>query len=558
MLVFYIQPVRAGYAKSRTATWGLVSFQTTRRKGRWMMKLMQIHVENFRCFEQETVSFQSGENRILAHNAQGKSTLMEAVVWCLYGTDALGKKNADTRLLRRGARSMKVETVWQIQQGQSLTILRIKPEQGAVQLLVNGNRPKPGTVEGWFGELQTFLSIFSPGYFSGLEPKEAKLVLGRVSQVDIEQVLEALLPSERTYLSNVHFGMGLDSADVLLKTLRSELKEHEEEALRLEGAIESWKAKLAESEPEPFQSTLGEAKLAEIAATQKELTRLELLLEKVPQEIKELQNRLQQARSRYMEVKQQLLPDIDANCPTCHQPLPKTQQEIAKNKRNAHNGKVQVLLKSIQEEGESLKAKIEQLSQPEHTRQLREKIQQMKQTLAHYAALVEAEKAAMVEYQSKKMMWDYARQSSEQNQHELEQVLHELEKIKQNIQAVKNFKWRYVQIQHKQLNEPLVHTHIELYTVNEDGEIKEAFGLTWNDKPYRTLSTSERVRCDLEISRLLMSLAVPEVLPVYVDNAESVEHLEMETFAGQWIAAYVSDCPLTVIHPDNTSMKKGA
>ncbi|QRF24821.1 hypothetical protein FY534_13635 (plasmid) [Alicyclobacillus sp. TC] len=78
-----------------------------------------------------------------------------------------------------------------------------------------------------------------------------------------------------------------------------------------------------------------------------------------------------------------------------------------------------------------------------------------------------------MEYQSKKMMWDYARQSSEQNQHELEQVLHELEKIKQNIQAVKNFKWRYVQIQHKQLNEPLVHTHIELYTVNEDGEIKK-------------------------------------------------------------------------------------
>ncbi|QRF24820.1 AAA family ATPase (plasmid) [Alicyclobacillus sp. TC] len=291
-----------------------------------MMKLMQIHVENFRCFEQETVSFQSGENRILAHNAQGKSTLMEAVVWCLYGT-ALGKKNADTRLLRRGARSMKVETVWQNLQGQSLTILRIKPEQGRYSCSSMATGPNRGGGR-MVWRTSNVLIDFLSWLFQCLEPKEAKLVLDvsvkSISNKSWKLFCRQKEPIYPTFILGwVGFG-GCAAQDPSIRT-----QEHEEEALRLEGAIESWKAKLAEPEPEPFQSTLGEAKLAEIAATQKELTRLELLLEKVPQEIKELQTRLQQARS-YMEVKQQLLPDIDANCPTCHQPLPKTQQKSPK------------------------------------------------------------------------------------------------------------------------------------------------------------------------------------------------------------------------------------
>ncbi|QRF24822.1 hypothetical protein FY534_13640 (plasmid) [Alicyclobacillus sp. TC] len=55
--------------------------------------------------------------------------------------------------------------------------------------------------------------------------------------------------------------------------------------------------------------------------------------------------------------------------------------------------------------------------------------------------------------------------------------------------------------------------------------------MTWNDKPYRTLSTSERVRCDLEISRTAHGRLPYGSVAGYVDNAESVEHLEMETFA---------------------------
>jgi len=550
VLVVFIHPSVRGISKSRTAAWGLVSFQTT-QKGSMRMELLQIHAEHFRCFESETFSFQSGRNVVLARNAQGKSSLLEAVVWCLFGTDASGKKNADPRLLRRGANAMRVETTWKHANGQTSTILRVKPEHGAVQLLVCGNKAKPGVVEGWFGDVSTFLSIFAPGYFSSLEPKDAKAVLARVRPVDLATVLPYLDEADCEYLATLKFGMGIDSTDVLLKDLRREQKELEATLLRLEGSIDAWKAEIASAEPAPYVPSLDAAKLATVEATKKEMLRLEMRLEQVPQDILECEKRLKQARARYVETKQQLLPDrdVEEHCPTCHQALPKEQQEIAKNKRIAQNGKIQVLLREIQQEGERLKQELEQKSSPEYTRGLREKLALHREHIASYAALAEQEKAAMVEYQSKKMRWDHAKQSYEASRTEQARCTTQLEHVTSRIQILKRFQWRYVQVQNRQLNEPLLHAKLELFRVTEDGEIQETFGVTWKDKPYRTLSTSERVRCDLEISRLLMSLAVPEVLPVYVDNAESVQHLDEETFVGQVIAAMVAECDLQIVTP---------
>lgn len=522
------------------------------------MKLVAMQVENFRCFAQESFRFHDGENLLLAHNAQGKSSTLEAIVWCLFGTDASGKKNADTRLLRHGTSSMRVETSWQTASGQSLTFLRVKPEQGAVQLLVCGHKAKPGVVEGWFGDVSTFLSIFAPGYFSSLEPRDAKAILARVRPVDVATVLPYLDEADQDYLSTLNFGMGVDSADVLLRDLRHEQKELEATLLRLEGSLNAWKAELSASEPEPYVPSLDAAKLAMVEATKKDILRLEMLLEKVPQDLLECKTRLKEARARYVETKQGIVPDIEAHCPTCHQALPKEQQAIAHNKRLAKNGKIQVLLREIQQEGERLKIQLEQMSSPDYTRAWQEKLAAHRASIASYAALAEQEKAAMVEYQAKKMRWDHAKQSYEASRTEHVRCTAQLEHVTSRIAVLKRFQWRYVQVQHRQLNEPLVHAKLTLFHVSEDGEIKEAFGVTWKDKPYRTLSTSERVRCDLEISRLLMALAVPEVLPVFIDNAESVERLYEETFAGQVVAARVADCDLTVAQPSSSVLSKGA
>ena len=79
----------------------------------------------------------------------------------------------------------------------------------------------------------------------------------------------------------------------------------------------------------------------------------------------------------------------------------------------------------------------------------------------------------------------------------------------------------------------------------ETGEVRETFRIEWKGRPYRLLSYSEKIRCDIEIGRALAQ-AKGEAMPVYVDNAESVQRLMDETFSGQVITAYVADGPLTV------------
>jgi hypothetical protein len=118
-----------------------------------------------------------------------------------------------------------------------------------------------------------------------------------------------------------------------------------------------------------------------------------------------------------------------------------------------------------------------------------------------------------------------------------------------NIQlaAVKTYRIRFVQLHQAKLDALFEKVKIVLFTVTEDGEMKDAFKIQWNGKPYQVLSRSEKVRCDIEIGQAVSALRErPESMPVFVDDAEGVEDLFGETFAGQVIGAYRFDSGLLV------------
>ena len=52
------------------------------------MQLRSIHLENYRRFKNAELEFPDGIVGIIGNNGTGKSTLMEAIAWVLYGTDA--------------------------------------------------------------------------------------------------------------------------------------------------------------------------------------------------------------------------------------------------------------------------------------------------------------------------------------------------------------------------------------------------------------------------------------------------------------------------------------
>ena len=87
--------------------------------------------------------------------------------------------------------------------------------------------------------------------------------------------------------------------------------------------------------------------------------------------------------------------------------------------------------------------------------------------------------------------------------------------------------------------------------VKSTGELKGTFKFAYDDKDYRWLSTSERIKAGLEVANLLKRLT-GLAYPTFIDNAESINTNFIRPY-GQTIFAFVKKCALTVQEPAYTS-----
>ncbi len=509
------------------------------------MQIASMTLENFRCYEYKEVHF-SPVTAIYGHNGAGKSTLAEAVVWCLYGTDILGKSKQDENLMRMGTKSMAVAVTSVNEAGKTMTVSRARSSKRASAMTVNGSRPKPGQVEGWFGTVSEFLSVFFPGYFSSLEPKEAKLILAKcVPDVPKEDVLARMNADAAELLAHDKFAMGVESADIAMKRVRDDIAELEKSITRYEGEMDAYQAVIERGVPKPFVSEITDEMLNQFEASKRELAKYEVGFENRDQQLQALLAQHTSLADTYRTLKTSV-PKVDTNCPTCGQKLPAARaQEIRQQVALKQKGILRNL-EQIVAEGKKVKAEIERLKALPQTHEvdpsLEHFIQQMEKQQRDERQLQIAHEAMIQTYQLAKENVTRTRQSIVDEQSQLEANLRKLK-------ALQDFRFEYVRAQHAKLNNLFEHVHIHLMDWNkETGEIRESFRIEWKGRPYRLLSFSEKIRCDLEIGRVL-SHAKGEAMPVYVDNAESVQDLFAERFSGQVIAAYVSDALLTVKHP---------
>ncbi|SFU95967.1 AAA family ATPase [Alicyclobacillus macrosporangiidus] len=519
------------------------------------MKLQALVLENFRCFERAEFTF-GDVTTVYGHNGAGKSTLAEAVVWCLWGTNIYGKTKQDESLMRLGAKSMAVTATFLLKSHKRpVTISRTRVgSKGSVQL-VNGRKPTPGQIEGWFGTVQEFLSIFFPGYFSSLEPKDAKTVLSRcVPDVTKDEVLARMRLDNRELLANDLFVMGLDSVDYAAQRLRQEIKACEETVLRLEGQRSVYLSAIEKGAPKPFVSQVTDEERQQYEAAKRELIKRETEAEHRQQRLKELRER-RESLGRDFRALRDSLPRVDTHCHTCGQPLPPDKVEQIRREVAEKTKAAKVRLAEMFQEGNQVKAEIEQL-------------EALPKTAAPDAELVrfvqEIEKRLKdehfleVAYVANLRTYEDARANIERVRQELEAERQRLDGLQRKLKALQDFRFQYLRAQHDKLNGLFEHVRIHLTDRNkETGETRETFRITWKGRPYRLLSFSEKVRCDLEIGRVLAQ-AKGEPMPVYVDNAESVQRLFDETFGGQVIAAYVADRPLEVQIVSDVAHAQGA
>lgn len=109
----------------------------------------------------------------------------------------------------------------------------------------------------------------------------------------------------------------------------------------------------------------------------------------------------------------------------------------------------------------------------------------------------------------------------------------------------------YISMKAKLLSE-LIHKHlkdVEIVlekVVKSTGEVKDTFEIYYQDKEFKVLSTSEKIKAGLEISNLVMNLTNTKY-PIFIDNAESITKYNIDINTQVIEARVVEGKELTII-----------
>ncbi|MHB1685205.1 MAG: AAA family ATPase [Bacilli bacterium] len=509
------------------------------------MKITQISAQNFRVHGHFQMN-PTDQTVIRGRNASGKSSLAEIVVWCLYETDIAGIAKQNERLMQRGKKDMAVTVTFVSDSGAVYNIARLKKLRGGTVVLVNGQKETATQIESLFGSADEFLSMFFPGHFSSLEPKKAREVLGKcLPALDKPTVMKKLTPEEQEALNESPMLGGLDSAELLLEQNRRHIRDNQDEQRRSEGELRVFTEALTREEPKepvlritPEQLQQNVEDKAAVAKDEEKSTQKKPMIKQLTEQKKAL-------RQSYNALKTAVRM-VDATCHTCGQPIPREKAAEIKAEVATHNATIATQMQELIATGEQVKTQFDKW-QAVPDKPVIDPI--IKARLAQYVLDQDADRLAQASHLSERTVREKAQTSLDRVQADIGKMSADIERLEQRVKALQAYKFEYVRLQHNQLNRHFTHVKIHLADANkETGEIRSVFLVEWKGCPYRTLSTSERVRCDAEIGRVLAK-ARGETMPVFVDNAESVQHLFDEVFDGQVLAAYVGLGPLRVSKP---------
>ncbi len=191
------------------------------------MHLNKLVMRNFKKFRRAEVEFQDGLTGIVGSNGAGKSTIVEAIAWALYGNRASSIKRDYIRNARAGD-SDPVEVRLSLSLGkQEMTIYRAMKGKGLMPeayLLLDNHRIAAGTKE----VDQRLEEILKISYQDFMKTFYAR-------QKDLDNLLKEGGTGKREYLLKL---LGLDDIrELAIEQIKSDRIVLEEQKSRLAGAI---------------------------------------------------------------------------------------------------------------------------------------------------------------------------------------------------------------------------------------------------------------------------------------------------------------------------------
>ena len=185
---------------------------------------------------------------VTGHNAQGKSTIADAIAYALTGAPYFGGRDLD-HLHHTDAPFLRVEMLVRTDDGQTHEIRRVRQNSKSI-LSVDGTTTTQERFAERFGSRDLILSLLNPLYFTEvLGGSGRKLIEQYLQPVPHEAVMAKLSEHMRGILGNDR----LEMPEVYLKDKRDALKELEKDRLVLDGQMQQ-----AENQRAKLQKELGE------------------------------------------------------------------------------------------------------------------------------------------------------------------------------------------------------------------------------------------------------------------------------------------------------------
>lgn len=565
--------------------------------------IINIKLEGFKQFKEpyevgmDTLTYISGGN------GQGKTSIADAIAYVFCGTPFMGEKSCE-KLQNPDCREMKVDVQLVDQDGEIHTLSRRK-SGNTTTITMDTLQLRQTDIVSIFAEKDVFLSLFNPLYFIEKIAEDGREFLQKLlPPVNENEVLELLSENTKELLD----GESLLDPEFYTKKKREELKEITDTATYLDGQLDLLKKQQLETvskvdaavkrgeeivsrktqlegkqysgidvdalkeQQARIAEGLSENKRAKLLAKQAE-ARNRQYISKFTDELAKIKTELASLSALYKKLDGQIRDaKIGDKCPTCHTVVTEAnyegivtgmKRELASvcNKGKSVQSAYQELLefekKSMQKFAEfrdddlaKLEAELAQLGNGEigDIAMLEDKIRLGNLSEEEFSELTELRKQADAYAKEVELLCEADKIPEKITA--IEKSLADNKKRSADIQslihAAGEFAAKKAEITLSQLKMNCAAIKL-LDVVKTTGEIKNVFRFTYDGKDYRWISTSERLKAGLEVSKLLQRLT-GLVYPTYIDNAECIT-TKLEQVNGQVILAYAKNCPLTVQLP---------
>lgn len=501
------------------------------------IKFNSLSVVNFKNHKTLDVKFSEITN-ICGRNGDGKSSIAEAITWCLYGNDPMGTKLDPTPIAEETPEGVKVELLLSVDGVQ--TFIGRALVKGKAKYFIN-EVPEKATkysefVESLFNK-NLFLSLFNPTYFSSQHWQDQRTqLLQYVSEPLNKEILATL---GKTHVSRLEELLKKHSLDDLEKIHRESFKNNDKAIERASERVLTLQEQLTKFEeahdssvnPEQIKKQIAEIVLKRDALDEERHKQRELSIQRERKiaAIEGLGNQIEQQKGFIEILKAE---PVNEKCNTCGQPLTESSMQIvheSKRKRLTdlvEHGKLLVAKrKELQKELDSLPAFSDVEIDREASFALDEQIYPLKAILEAFKRIIQM------------------KQEIEEASAAREKIQKERNVSQAIVESIKEFRKKRSELMVEKMDELFTTINVRLFEEQKNGDFKATFEIELDGKPYSKLSTAEKIKAGLEVIEVLSSQS-DVIAPTFVDNAESI--LKFSKPSGQLIVARVVDKEFSV------------